>query len=86
MADAFIIELASAAPKHGWQMDGIRSNSLLNVSVLSLSEIQKALPALFETAKQFTATVTDKANVETIIQDVRSKFGESALKNVSHFE
>ena len=45
-----------------------------------------ALPILLETAKRFVIEITDESNVNTIVQDVRSKFDEFTLGNISHFE
>lgn len=85
MADAFLTELQSVSKQHNWQ-SGIQPDNLLDVSALSLSETRKASPILFETAKRFVVEITDESTVNMIVQDVRSKFDEFTLRNISHFE
>lgn len=85
MTDIFFTELQSVSKQHTWQME-IQPDNLLDVSALSLSETQEALPILLETAKQFVIEITDESSVNTIVQDVRSKFDEFTLENISHFE
>jgi hypothetical protein len=85
MADAFLTELQSVAKQHGWQI-GIRPDSLLDVSALSPSQMQEALPVMFETAKRFVTRITDEATANTIVQNVRSHFDKSIPISVSHFE
>lgn len=85
MTDIFFTELQSVSKQHTWQIE-IQPDNLLDVSALSLSETQEALPILLETAKRFVIEITDESNVNTIVQDVRSKFDEFTLGNISHFE
>jgi len=85
MADVFLTELQSVCKQHAWQME-IQPGNLLDISALSLSQTREALPVLLETAKRFAIEIIDEASVETIVQDVRSKFDEFTLKNISHFE
>jgi hypothetical protein len=85
MADSFLSELQSAAKKNDWQVE-YGGESLLDASALPLSELKKALPVLFETAKQFVVRVSDSESAGTIVQNVRSQFGDAALNNVSRFE
>ncbi len=84
-ADAFITELKSAVKQQGWQVE-IQTNSLIDISKLSLSEARKALPILFETAKSFVGKLADEESANALVQNVRSKFGDLALSNVSYFE
>ena len=85
MTDSFLSELQSVAKQNNWQV-AFGADSLLDASALPLSELKKALPALFETAKRFVARVTDSESANTIVQNVRSQFGDAALRNVSLFE
>lgn len=85
MADAFLTELQSVSNQHEWRT-GIQPDNILDVSALSLSETQEALPILLETAKRLVIEETDESSVNMITQDVRSKFDEFTLGNVSHFE
>jgi hypothetical protein len=87
MADAFVSELQSVAIQHGWQTGNSQPGSLLpEISHLTISETRKALSILFGTAKQFLANLTDDVSVNSLTQEIRSKFSQSALENVSHFE
>jgi len=85
MADVFLTKLQSVSKQHEWQVS-IQPDTLLDVSALPLPETQEALPILFETAKRFVTEITDESSVNTIVQDVRSKFDEFTLGNISHFE
>lgn len=85
MADIFLTELQSVSKQHEWQI-GIQPDNLLDATALSLSEAKEALPILLETAKQFVIEITDELSVNMIVQDVRSKFDEFTLGNISHFE
>lgn len=85
MADAFLTELQSVAKQHRWQI-GIHPDALLDVSALSLSKTQEALPAMFETAKRFVSNITDEVTADSIVQTVRSRFDKSIPISVSHFE
>jgi hypothetical protein len=85
LAESFLSELQSVAEQHNWHI-GIHPYQLLDVSLLPLTKTQEALPVLFETAKQFVAKTIDQATANTIIQNVRSHFDETTLKNVAHFE
>ncbi|HTX90004.1 MAG TPA: hypothetical protein VMC09_02210 [Anaerolineales bacterium] len=85
MADAFLTELQSVASQHGWQV-AIHPESLLDLTTLTLSRTQTALPTLFDAARQFVARITNDATTEQIVQDVRLQFSEPILKNISHFE
>jgi hypothetical protein len=85
MADAFITELQSVMESRGWQV-GIRSDNLLDVSAISLSETREALPVLSESAKQFVVQITDEIVTNSIIQKVQSFFDECTLKNIAYFE
>lgn len=85
MIDAFLTELQSVAKRHRWQIS-IRSDALLELSALSLSETQEALPVIYENARRFVITVTDEATADMLVQTVRSHFEESILASVSHFE
>jgi hypothetical protein len=85
MADSFLSELQSVAKQNNWQVE-IGTESLLDASALQLSELKKALPVLFEAAYQFVIKVTDAESANTTVQNVRSLFGEAALRNVSLFE
>jgi chemotaxis signal transduction protein len=85
MTDSFLSELQSVAKQNNWQV-AFGVDSLLDASALPLSELKKALPALFETAKRFVVRVTDSESANTIVQNVRSQFGDAALRNVSLFE
>jgi hypothetical protein len=85
MADSFLSDLQSVAKQNNWQVE-IGAESLLDASALPLSELGKALPVLFEIANQFVSSVTDAESANMIVQNVRSRFGDAALKNVSLFE
>ncbi len=82
--DAFIAELQTVAEKQGWRV-GIQPDSL-DFSNISLAEARKALPLLLETAKKFVANLVGEESTNTVIQETNSKFGDLALKNISHFE
>ena len=58
MANSFLSELLSAAKQNDWQVE-VGDESLLDASALPLSELKKALPVLFETARQFVVRVID---------------------------
>jgi hypothetical protein len=85
MADIFLTKLQSVSKQHEWQVI-IQPKTLLDVNILSLSETQEALPVLLETATQFIIEIIGESNVNMIVQDVRSKFDEFTLRNISHFE
>jgi len=82
---ALLSALQLVSRQRAWQIE-IQPDNLLDVSVLSLSQTQEALPVLLEAAKRFAIKITDELSVNTLIQDVRSRFDESTLRNVSHFE
>lgn len=84
MADAFTTELQLIVSQQGWQME-IQPNSLLDVSRLSLDETKTILPILFEAAWKFIVKLTGPATADAIVQEIRSKFGEGAIKNISLF-
>jgi hypothetical protein len=87
VADAFVSELQSAATQHGWQTGNSQPSPLLpEISHLTISETRKALSILFGTAKQFLTNLTDDMSVNSLTQEIRSKFSQPALENVSHFE
>lgn len=85
MADTFLAELQSISRQHAWQIT-IQPGNLLDVSALSLAETQEALYTLLEAAKRLVIEIIDEASVNTIIQDVRSKFDKFTLENISIFE
>jgi hypothetical protein len=85
MADVYLTQLQAISMQHEWQIS-IHPSALLDVSALSLSETQKALPVLFETARQFVVEIKDESSVKLIVQDVRSNLDEPTLKNISHFD
>jgi hypothetical protein len=85
MADSFLSELQSVSKQYNWQVE-IGSESLLDASALPLSEFNKALPALFETARQFVIRISDAETANTIVQNVHSRLGDAVLRNVSLFE
>lgn len=82
--DAFITDLRTVAKKQGWPVE-IQPHSL-DMSNISLPEARKVLPLLLETAKKVVIDLTDARSVNAIVQETRSKFGDLALRNVSHFE
>lgn len=85
MADGFINKLQLVSKHHEWQIE-VQPDNPLDVSALSLPVTQEALPVLLETAKQSVIEITDASTVNMIVQDVRSKFDEFTLENISHFE
>lgn len=85
MADGYISELRTLVVKEGWPVE-IQNNSLIDVSRLSLEEVRVILPALYETAKSYTAEITDRMTTNEIIADVCSKFSEAGLNNLAHFK
>jgi len=85
MADSLISELQRNAKRQNWPVE-IQSNSLMEVSRLTLPEVRKVVPAVLEVTKQFIARVTDETVVNTIVQDVRAGFSETVLKNISYVE
>lgn len=82
--EAFIIDLQTVAEKQGWHVK-IQPNAL-DVSNQSISEVQKVLPLLLETARRFVSNLTSEADANVMIQETRSNFGDMALRNISHFE
>jgi hypothetical protein len=85
LADAFLSELQSVAEQHDWHVD-ILPDHTLDVSKLSLSKTKEAMPVIFETAKQFVAKLIDQATANTIEKNVSSRFDETTLQNIAHFE
>ena len=85
MADIFLTELQSVSKQYTGQI-GIQPDNLVDASALSLSETRETLPALLESAKRFVVEITDESSVNMIVQDVRSKFDEFTLENISYFE
>lgn len=85
MADGIISELRTQVVKEGWPVE-IQNNSTIDLSRLSLEEVRAILPALYETAKNYTAEITDRMTTNEIIADVCSKFSEAGLNNLAHFK
>lgn len=84
MADTFLTQLQSKCKQQGWSIK-IQPDNLMDVGALSLTETQESLSTLIETAKQFVAAIIDEATVNQITEDVRSKFDELTLKNITNF-
>lgn len=83
-AESFMTNLQTTVKNQGWPVD-LQPNSL-DASKLSISEARKAFPILLETARQFVSNFTDESSSRSIIQKTRSSLGDTALKNVTHFE
>ncbi len=85
LADALVSELKLVAGQNGWQVE-IQPNLSIDVNSLAAPDVGKALPVLFQTARQFMSRLTGAASVDATIDGVRARFSETALNNISHFE
>lgn len=82
-ADAFIAELQRAAQTKVWQMD--LHPIMVDVSGLSLPEIQKVLYTLFETGRQFLAETIGEENTGVLIAEIEAGLDQVSLEVISPF-
>jgi hypothetical protein len=85
LADAFVTELQSVSKQNHWSI-GVQPNTLLDLNPSTLAETREALPVLFEAAKRFTIKIADETSVDTLIEDIRSRFDEQTSRNISFYE
>ncbi|MEJ5201456.1 MAG: hypothetical protein WHV66_04410 [Anaerolineales bacterium] len=85
MVDAFLAELRTVAQRQGWRVD-FMTDPFLDIGTLTLAQTRECLPALLNTAKNFTARVIDPVTTEMIVDGIRAKYSDMILKNVSYYE
>ncbi|HRQ22357.1 MAG TPA: hypothetical protein PLF42_02920 [Anaerolineales bacterium] len=84
-ADAFVTELQNTLRRRGVRIH-LTPDMSMEIGALSLEEARSELPALLQTAREYLVNLTDEEDVNAIVQDVRSKFNETALTNIRNFE
>ncbi len=81
MVEAFFSEMQAAARKHNWQI-GVKPDAILAVESLTLSQAGTVLPAVFETAKQFTIRTIDEETFDQIFADVNAHIDNAVLQDI----
>lgn len=83
MAQSLLDELLETSTRHNWPMQFNLQTVLEGDYPLRI--LQEALPALFETAKQFASRVTDPQAVEAAMQTLNVQFGEAVQQEVGRY-
>lgn len=85
MASALLDELSKKARANSWQI-GFNPETVMEAGSCPWEVLRKALPALLETAKEFVASITDKAVVETTISRISSRFDANVQRDIAAYD
>jgi hypothetical protein len=81
MSAAFQEELGRCAEANGWDIRFHPETGLI-VGNCAGEGLKKALPALLESARKFTALVTDQGSVDGEVEKIKGRFGEEVRREM----
>lgn len=85
VSQALLNQFEELSKKHNWQLR-FKFETVLDDLDYPLDVLREALPALLELSKRFVAEIINPAAVEARMQQVRSRFSDSILRDVEFYQ